>query len=198
MGRAAPSDRASQTNIWTAGWSTVETFTVDGDPFVLFLKHGTGDVHIHRLNGSATVGQRVYDRRWTSQWSTIEFYEIGGVTYLFALKERGTGNDGRNVHIHRMNSDGTVGPSVATHLWTQGWTTAEFYQVGGVTYLFVMKERGAGADGKNIHIHRMNDDGTVGDRVGSYGWTEGWTTAEFYEVGGATYLFSSQGAGHRQ
>lgn len=73
---------------------------------------------------------------------------------------------------------------VERHDWTSGWTTAEFYTVGGATYLFLLKS----GDG-TVHVQQMNADGTVGARVKDYDWTSGWTTAKFYTAGGATYLF---------
>ncbi len=78
----------------------------------------------------------------------------------------------------------TVGQEIDRHDWSKGWTTAEFYTIGGVTYLLLLK-KGKGM----VHIHRMNTDGTVGPQIITYDWSTLWTTAEFYTIGGITYLF---------
>ena len=96
----------------------------------------------------------------------------------FLLKERGTGNDGNNVHIHQMNGDGTVGPSKQASKWTEGWTTVELYGSGGDLRLFLMKVAGTGNDGNNVHIHAMDPDGTVGPSVQTANWSEGWTAMQ--------------------
>jgi hypothetical protein len=54
-------------------------------------------------------------------------------------------------------NNGTVGSRVENHKWTEGWTTANFYTIGSKTYLFLLKERGAGADGNNVHIHQIRN-----------------------------------------
>ncbi len=116
---------------------------------------------------------------WSSGWSTVEFYEIGGNTYLFLLKK----SDG-SVHVHRMNTNGTVGSRVDTRDWSSGWTKAQPFTVGSQQYLFLLKE-----DNGHVHIHKINGNGKVGAEVKRYDWSSGWSTVEFYEIGGNTYLF---------
>ena len=185
---------------WHKGWTTARFYNVAAKP-CLFLQKRSGygpddkNVHIHLVNNDGTVGGRDANGsyKWSEGWSSAEFFSIGTTTFLFLLKEGGYDSDGKNVHIHVMNADGTVGSRVpnGTYRWGEGWTTAEFFKSGAQTYLFLLKEKGYDADGKNVHIHAMNADGTVGGRVpkGTYKWGEGWTTAEFYTIGGQTYLF---------
>ena len=178
---------------WTQGWSTATFFTA-GSNLYLFLLKKTGyasdrkNVHIHRINADGTVGPKVAAYRWTSGWTQAVHYTIGGVPYLFLLKEEGTADDGNNVHIHRLEADGTVADRIASYKWTAGWTTVTTYSVGATTYLWLMKRSGAASDGRNVHIHRLNADGSVGAMVVSYGWTEGWTQAVPYVVGGVTHV----------
>jgi hypothetical protein len=40
-----------------------------------------------------------------------------------------------------------------------------------------------------VHIHRVNADGTVGEKIKQYDWTSGWTTGLFYQVDGKPYMF---------
>ena len=107
------------------------------------------------------VGTKVARYKWTSGWTAASFYRRGSNTYLFLLKAKGTGSDRRNVHIHRMNSNGTVGTKVARYKWTSGWTTVSIYNRSGNTYLFLLKKSGTGSDGRNVHIHRMISNGKV-------------------------------------
>jgi len=116
---------------------------------------------------------------WYSGWSTVEFYKINGVTYLFLLKK----SDG-SVHVHRMNSNGTVGSRVDTRDWSSGWTTAQPFTVGSQQYLFLLKE-GNG----HVHIHKFNNNGKVGTELQRFDWSSGWSTVKFYEINGVTYLF---------
>jgi hypothetical protein len=186
--------RRRDTQHWTNGWTTGITYSLAAESYLLFLKRtGTAtdgnNVHIHKVNNNGSVGDRVASYKWTEGWSSAIAYVAGGVPYLFLLKAWGFGSTGNNVHIHKLNSDGGVGDRVATYKWTQGWTTTVVYSAGGALYLFMLKVTGFGSDGNSVHIHALNSNGSVGDRVASYRWTQGWTTALVYAAGGAPYLF---------
>ncbi len=98
---------------------------------------------------------------------------------LFLLKE-----NGGDVHIHTLNPNGVVGAEIERHSWSNGWTTASFFEIGGSYYLFLLKE----SDG-TVHIHRINVDGSVGPQVDNENWSSGWTQAVPYSVGNASFLF---------
>jgi tRNA A-37 threonylcarbamoyl transferase component Bud32 len=168
---------------WSQGWTIAEFFPVDNTTY-LFLMKNSGNVHIHEMNHGGSVGERVAEYRWSQGWTTAEFYSVGDTTYLFLMKDSGS------VHIHEMNRGGSVGNMLVDYQWTEGWTTAEFYSLGSRTYMLLLKETGVGRDDKNVHIHRINENGTVGKKVAAYKWSEGWTTAEVYWLGFNTYLFS--------
>jgi thermolysin len=138
---------------------------------------------------SGTIGTKIAAYKWTEGWTTANFYTIGAKTYAFLLKEKGTGSDDKNVHIHEVNANGTIGTKIAAYKWTEGWTTANFYTIGAKTYAFLLKEKGTGSDDKNVHIHEVNANGTIGTKIAAYKWTEGWTTANFYTIGAKTYAF---------
>ena len=186
--------RRRDTQHWTNGWTTGITYALAEQPYLLLLKRmGTGtdgnNVHIHKFNSDGSVGDRVASYKWTQDWTTAIVYVAGGAPYLFLLKAWGFGSDGNNVHIHALNDNGSVGDRVASYKWTQGWTTAIVYVAGGTPYLFLLKASRFGIDGNNVHIHALNNNGSVGDRIGSYKWTEGWTTVGAYTIAGAQYLF---------
>jgi hypothetical protein len=185
---------------WTHGWTTAMIYTAGGAPYLFLLKawgfgsDGT-NTHIHRLNSDGSVGERVASYKWTTGWTTATIYTVGGIPYLFLLKAAGFGSDGNSVHLHTIKNNGSVGARVASYKWTQGWTTAIIYMAGGAPYLFLLKAAGFGNDGNNVHIHAVNNNGSLGARIASYKWTEGWTTATIYTVGGIPYLFLLKAAG---
>jgi len=179
---------------WTQGWTSVIIYTVGGVLYLFLLKvTGFGSdgnsAHIHTLNNNGSVGSRVASYKWTQGWTTALVYTAGGAPYLFLLKASGFGRDGNNVHIHALKNNGSVGSRVASYKWTQSWTTALVYTVGSTPYLFLLKGLGFGRDGNNVHIHKLNSDGSVGDRVASYKWTQGWTTVSAYTIDATDYLF---------
>ena len=95
-----------------------------------------------------------------------------------------------NVQNHVVHDDGSIGALKGYYQWTNGWTSAGFYTAGSDTYLFILKAKGFGSDGNNVHIHKMNSDGTLGNQVEAHRWTEGWTTAQLYTTGSnKTQLF---------
>jgi len=119
---------------------------------------------------------------WSEGWTTANFYTIGSTTYLLLLKQAGTAPDGKNVHIHKMNSNGTVGSQIMAYDWSEGWTTVKIYSFGADSYLLLLKGKGVGRDEKNVHIHLMQSDGKVGSLVDAYKWSEGWTTANIFTI----------------
>jgi hypothetical protein len=168
---------------WSKGWTHARPFRVGGRPFVFLFKRDTGIAHVHALTDTGAVGDMVDSANWTDGWTTVEFFEAGGYTYLLALKREGKASDGRNVHVHRMNTNGSIGALAASYDWSEGWTQARPYTVGGVGYVLLLKE----GDG-TVHIHRPLGDGRLGDSRATYDWSSGWTSAETYAAGGSTYL----------
>ncbi len=179
---------------WTEGWTTTTFYITGGKTYLFMLKEkGVGadgnNVHIHRMEANGRVGSRVTSYKWTEGWTQVVPYTAGSKQFLFFLKEKGFGADGNNVHINKLLTTGKVGSRVKSYKWTEGWTQVVPYTVGSKQFLFLLKEKGFGADGNNVHINKLLTTGKVGSRVKSYKWTEGWTTATFYITGGKTYLF---------
>ncbi|MEE8162301.1 MAG: hypothetical protein V3T61_11755, partial [Acidobacteriota bacterium] len=79
--------------------------------------------------------------------------------------------EGGNVHVQKMNPDGTIGEMIDEKHWSGGWTTGIAYEVGGKTYLFLQKE----GDG-TVHVQKINEDGTIGEMIDEKHWSGGWTT----------------------
>ncbi len=121
--------------------------------------------------------QKEYD--WSSGWSNAEFFSTKEGQFLFLLKE-GNGT----VHIHRMESNGSVGSSVAEYDWSGGWSTVKLFSTSAGLFLFLMKKRNG-----TVHIHRMNDNGAVGSSVAEYDWSDGWSSAEFFSTKEGLFLF---------
>lgn len=178
---------------WSDGWSSTEFYTIAGQTYMMRLKErGNGNagynVHINRINRNGTVGSRVKSYDWSEGWTKVRTYSIADKTYLFLLKEHGTGRSGHNVHIHYFNEDGTIGRRIYERKWSSGWTSAEFYKNGNQAFLMRLKARGYDEPGFNVHIDRVNSDGTLGRRVKSYTWSEGWTNIKFFQLRGKPYL----------
>lgn len=178
---------------WSDGWTSTEIITTGGQTYMMRLKRlGNGssgfNVHIDRINADGTVGTRVRSYKWSEGWSTVRVFMVGGKPYLFLLKENGTGRSGKNAHIHPINADGTIGQRIYERKWSEGWTEGLFYRCGSETFFMRLKARGFGDSGNNVHINRVNADGTIGARVRSYKWTEGWTNARAFQLRGKTYL----------
>jgi len=178
---------------WSEGWSSTEFYTIAGQTYMMRLKERRNgnagyNVQINRINRNGTVGSRIKTYDWSEGWTKVRTYSIADKTYLFLLKEHGTGRSGHNVHIHFFNDDGTIGRRIFERKWTSGWTSAEFFKNGNQAFLMRLKARGYDEPGFNVHIDRVNSDGTLGRRVKSYAWSEGWTNIKFFQLRGKPYL----------
>ncbi len=179
---------------WSEGWTSSEFYRVNNQTYLFLLKQkdlsgSKKNVHIHRMNNDGSVGSKVTDYKWSKGWTNTEFYTVNGQTYLFLLKQKGLSGSQKNVHIHKMNIDGTVGERVKDYKWSEGWTNTEFFTANNQTYLFLLKQYGLSGSDKNVHIHKMNNDGTIGKMVKDYKWSKGWTNTEFFTINNQTYLF---------
>jgi hypothetical protein len=182
------------TKSWSEGWTTAKFYRAGNFLFLFLLKEQGFDaennnVHIHRVLDSGDIGEKLFEKRWTEGWTHAQFYSVGARLFLFLLKVTGTGKDEKNVHIHEVKDNGDIGEKLFTDNWTEGWTTAELYTINNSTFLFLLKEIGAGGDGKNVHIHKVEVTGEIGDRLSSLDWSAGWSTARFFEAEGRNYLF---------
>ena len=169
---------------WSEGWTTVEPFEVNNKKYLFLLKEGNGIVHINKISSDGTIGGKIAESDWSSGWTSARFYQSGGDTYLFLLKEKGLSSLDKNVHIHKMRNNGSVGNRIASYKWSEGWTTVEPFEVNNKKYLFLLKE-GNGI----VHINKISSDGTIGGKIAESDWSSGWTSARFYQNGGYTYLF---------
>ncbi|MEZ4943197.1 MAG: serine hydrolase domain-containing protein [Saprospiraceae bacterium] len=94
------------------------------------------------------IGSLVAGYKWGEGWSQAEFFKRGEQTYLMLLKEKGFTSKGNNVHINKVNSNGTIGDLVANYKWGEGWSQAQFFNRGEQTYLMLLKEKGIPARAK--------------------------------------------------
>lgn len=205
------------------GWRTVMAYRCEdsrtekilfySNPSISYEGLSTGTNHannVERMNEIASevscynggseancgvVGTTVSSYKWSEGWTTFRFYEVGNQLYMFQLKESGVGDSGYNVHLRRVNSNGSIGQKIASYKWSEGWTSVQFYEINGETFMFQLKERGVGDSGYNAHVRKVNSDGTLSKTLTSYKWSEGWTNIEFYEQNGKVYLFQSKKTG---
>jgi hypothetical protein len=182
------------TRSWTAGWTTAAFFESDAGPRLFLLKaSGAGsdgrNVHVNEFKENGDIGGQLFGHTWASGWTLARFFRVGGRPFLFLLRATGYDPNGHNVLVHEVRPNGDFVPSPAyAARWTQGWTSAEFYEVGGRTILFLLKANGTGEDGHNVHLNVMNADGMVGERLESFAFSEGWTTVRAFRAAGHRYL----------
>lgn len=145
------------------------------------------NVHINKVNNDGTIGGLIASYKWSEGWSDIEFlkrksnlFDDGKIQRLYFKN--------KNVHINKVNSNGTIGELIASYKWSEGWSDIEFFNTGGKTYLMLLKSKGFTSAGKNVHINVVNNDGTIGNLVADYKWGEGWTDAEFFNRGDQIFL----------
>lgn len=132
----------------------------------------------------------LYSDSWSKGWNG-KIYEINNQQYLFLLKY----SNGL-VHIHKIKKDGSIGKRVKNYDWSKGWSNLNFYTVKNKTYLFLMKAGGGnGYTNGLVHIHEMNEDGTVGKRIEKHDWTKGWRKIEFFSYKSKTYIILSKDNG---
>ncbi|MEM9204399.1 MAG: hypothetical protein AAGC53_22380 [Actinomycetota bacterium] len=178
---------------WEPGWTRVSTTTISGAPRIVLYRSSDGRLESRAFQSWGTAHgvnpDNVHDVG--AGWTTTEPYTVGGQTFLFLLSEwtgavqiRPIAGPGATDSAGAAVSIGTVLDPVFTNRWSSGWTTAEFFSVGGRTFLFLLKESNG-----VVHLHEMNGDGTAGDLIRTHDWSSGWTTAEFFSVGGRTFLF---------
>jgi len=103
-------------------------------------------------NTSPFLTQTWSVKGWTDGWTVAKPYHVEGEVYLFLLKSAGYGGDDKNVHVMVVRPGGKLGEKRFTKHWTEGWTSAEFFQDHGRRYLLLLKERGFGSAGNNLHV----------------------------------------------
>lgn len=122
----------------------------------------------HRLVEVAGVGH----------WGKGMMTSTAGIDAIFAPLQDS------HYHSFELNPAGGIAARVEYFDWSDGWTQAKTFTVGGAPYLFLLKE----ATG-DVHIHALGANGRVGVRVTDTRWSSGWTTVSFFYLGGQTYLF---------
>jgi hypothetical protein len=128
---------------------------------------------------------KIAEKDWSDGWTNAATYKIGDQNYLFLYKKDKNGI----VHIHKVGACDKTGGKCHGALiddrnWSNGWTHTTPYTVGNKHFLLLLKE-----DTGDIHIHKINADGKIGQRIYDKKWTEDWTNATFYyDENNNTYL----------
>jgi len=69
--------------------------------------------------------------------------------------------------------------------WSAGWTTSEFYEANGNTYLFLLK-----AANGIVHVHDMGGNfDFVGREIERHDWSNDWTNVRFYSIRNRSFMF---------
>jgi phospholipase A2-like protein len=121
--------------------------------------------------------------------------------YRHGQKTYGYSKDYCDDSFYKATKDTCEGVSVGTFLslgTSKGacYTAAEAYyqavrKFGASSYKTGSASTYCRFDSKyeNAHLHKVNADGTIGERLNEYIWSDGWTTVESYNVGTAAYVF---------
>jgi hypothetical protein len=132
----------------------------------------------------------LFNDTWTKGWNG-KIFEANNKQYLFLLKER-TGD----VHIHNINNDGSVGTRIIKYNWTKGWSNCHFYTIKNNTYLLLMKAgSGSGFTNGLVRVHKINNDGTVGELIQEKDWTKGWFNIDLFKFNNKHFLVINKNNG---
>lgn len=80
-----------------------------------------------------------------------------------------------NVIINECSSSLVPKTSVVYRSLSDGYDTAEFFEIGKESYLFLLKS----GNGR-MHIYRMNDNGTLGPLIDNQSWSNGYKVSRFF------------------
>jgi hypothetical protein len=166
-----------------SGWTDLEAFEVGGKSFLIFLRTQDGRLHVRELTAGGQLGPKVDSKDWTSGWTSIATYPSSAGPHLVLLKAQGDADDGKNVHVHPLMSNGKIGPKKWSYGWSAGWTLVRTYNAGDRAFLFLLKA----SDG-TVHLNAINSNGSIGAKFASYDWSRGWTAAETFTQSGTSYL----------
>jgi hypothetical protein len=71
---------------WTAGWSSLVPFQLNGVPHLLSYKIGDGTVAIDRFNPDGKATTELWRDTWTAGWSSLVPFQLNGVPHLLSYK----------------------------------------------------------------------------------------------------------------
>ncbi|MEL7221103.1 MAG: hypothetical protein AAGJ93_07275, partial [Bacteroidota bacterium] len=93
----------------------------------------------------------VQSYQWSEGWTTVRFFNINDRPFAFLGKAGELPGSGYTAKIHPVKVDGRLGAPVYQKRWSAGWTSVEFYQVRGRTFMMRLKERGNGHSYQSSH-----------------------------------------------
>lgn len=92
--------------------------------------------------------------------------------------------DDGNQHVYQLTGNGQIECMVQQNAsWSDGWTIARPYTVGGHKFLLLLKTTGG-----SMRINRIELNGSIGEQIQSRNWSDGWTHAVKYAVLGHNYM----------
>jgi len=169
----------------SSGVTSAQIYEVNGQKYLLRLKKSDGYVYIKKIDEFGKIENgSVASYNWTdNRWDVAKVFEVNGSKHLFLMGKNSSNKT--VIHVNHINSNGTISSNYYEYTWSAGWSTAEFFNQNGQTYLYLYK-KGNG----EIHIQKMNSNGSVGSRVHTiYNWKTNYTTAKFFYQNGTTYIY---------
>jgi hypothetical protein len=166
---------------WSLNYKTVQSFEVNGNPYLFSLKRSFNEYYISRINADPDTGELDEDNPFTHygpyRWDTsdgwrnyepenIIYFELKGIPYIFSLKKTPD-----QAYYSRINLDPVTGElnsdeplsTVAQESWAE-WPSRGFksFELNGHTYLMELKDMTGTADDHVLFI-KINIDPRTGD-----------------------------------
>jgi CubicO group peptidase (beta-lactamase class C family) len=164
-------------------WTSAEVFTSGSGPTLVLHDADTGSIRTYVLNSNGTLGTRndTYHSSWINK-NLFSVYQQGSTWYFYGLDTM-TGS---------TTLFTSAGSQVTTSSVTTGWTQMDFTKIGSDTFRVLYKGGDyPGNEGGRLRIDRVDSSGNIAATPVSEAAAEsaeGWTTVEFYNANGTTYL----------
>jgi len=175
--------------VWSSNYVAVESFELDGHPWLFGLKGEPFDVaRITRINDDPSTGWTdINTSHWDSNYvgTAITSFQLNGHPYLFSLKKTG------RAYITRINDDpatGTGWVDVFQGSWSSNYVAIESFELNGHPWLFALK----GEPYNEAYFTRINDNPYTGwTDITKASWDSSYNgnTITSFQLNGQPYIF---------
>ncbi len=173
---------------WSSGWDTAKTYEIGGHNYLILIKsnyYNKSRVHINILGDdcaqtTSCIGSKIASYTWSKGWTDVVIYEHGGQKYFMFYKA-----SNGEAHVHRINSNGTVGTRQYPNAYLGSSVLLEAYQIedGEDPYLIGAKS----SPGQLTRWHFNSNGVPVFDLT--VGWEDGAKAVEHFTYQERHFLF---------
>ncbi|MCP3142964.1 hypothetical protein [Pyxidicoccus xibeiensis] len=174
---------------WSAGWTSLMPFTLNGEPHQLAYNRNTGAVHFDTFYANANGTNTVWSYTWGSGFTHFAPYYINKHPYFIAYNST-TGD--AHYDTFPSNLQGPIIKAIKT--WPAGLTTIEPFVMNGENYL-LLYNKNTGA----VRYEKLNATGSDSTTTWTGTWGTGFTHFASHDIGGTPHLVvynASTGAIH--